>query len=206
MNSSQAFWNRRAAKYAATPVADQAAYEEKLARTRKLLDPDMTMLEFGCGTGSTALIHAPNVRSVLAIDYSEEMIGIANAKAEKAGITNITFRTDAIETLTAEDASFDIVLGMSILHLVDNRRQVIERVHALLRPGGYFVSSTACVGTMSPILRAVLPLGGKLGLIPRIGIFTDDILVHDLEAAGFIITDKWRAKPGAALFIIAQKP
>ncbi len=206
MNSSQAFWNRRAAKYAASPVADQAAYEEKLARTRKLLTPDMTMLEFGCGTGSTALIHAPNVRSILAIDYSKEMIGIARAKAEKAGITNITFKTDAIETLAAADASFDIVLGMSILHLVDDRRQVISKVHELLRPGGYFVSSTACIGTMSPIPRWILPLGGKLGLIPKIGIFTDETLVHDLETAGFVIADKWRAKPGSALFIIAQKP
>ena len=206
MNSSQAFWNRRAAKYAASPVADQAAYEEKLARTRKLLTPDMNMLEFGCGTGSTALIHAPNVRSILAIDYSEEMIGIARAKAEKAGITNITFRTDAIETLDAEDASFDIVLGMSILHLVDDRRHVIERVHALLRPDGHFVSSTACIGTMSPILRWILPLGGKLGLIPKLGIFTDETLARDLETAGFVIKDKWRAKPGSALFIMAQKP
>ncbi len=206
MNSSQAFWNRRAAKYAASPVADQAAYEEKLARTRKLLTPDMSMLEFGCGTGSTALIHAPNVRSILAIDYSEEMIGIARAKAEKAGITNITFRTDAIETLSAEDASFDIVLGMSILHLVDDRRQVIGKVHELLRPGGHFVSSTVCIGTMSPILRWVLPLVGKLGLIPKIGVFTDETLVHDLEAAGFVIKDQWHAKPGSVLFVIAQKP
>lgn len=205
MNSSLAFWNRRAAKYAAQPIADQAAYEEKLARTRKLLTPDMDMLEFGCGTGSTALIHAPNVRSVLAIDYSEEMIGIARGKAEKAGISNVEFKTDAIETLAADDAGFDIVLGMSILHLVDDRQQVINKVHELLRPGGYFVSSTACIGTMPAILRWILPLGGKLGLIPKVAIFSDDALVSDLEAAGFVIKDRWLPKQGAAVFVVAQK-
>jgi cyclopropane fatty-acyl-phospholipid synthase-like methyltransferase len=37
---------------------------------------DMEVLEFGCGTGSTAIVHAPHVKELRAIDISEKMIGI----------------------------------------------------------------------------------------------------------------------------------
>ena len=53
------FWDRLAKRYARMPVADQAAYETKLEKTRAFLRPDSRVLEFGCGTGSTAILHAP---------------------------------------------------------------------------------------------------------------------------------------------------
>ena len=85
MNSSISFWNRSAARYAQRPIADQNAYLRKIALTQKYLNPEMDVLEFGCGTGSTALIHAPRVRSYLATDASPRMIDIARKrKTEKA--------------------------------------------------------------------------------------------------------------------------
>ena len=84
-------WDRIADKYAAQPVADQAAYEHKLAETRKRLSPDMHLLEFGCGTGTTALTHAPYVASIKAIDISNRMIEICRDKAKDKSIANVTF-------------------------------------------------------------------------------------------------------------------
>jgi ubiquinone/menaquinone biosynthesis C-methylase UbiE len=206
MISSQAYWNRTAARYAAQPVADQAAYEEKLRRTRALLRPDMDMLEFGCGTGTTALLHAPLVRSVLAIDYADSMVDIARAKADAAGIGTVTFKTEAIETLAAADESFDIVLGMSILHLVPDRDAALARVFSLLKPGGFFVSSTACLGGWPAVAKWLLPVLARFRLVPDVGFFTADDLVRALETAGFAVRDRWQPKPGAAVFIIAEKP
>ena len=103
------------------------------------------MLEFGCGTGSTALVHAARVKHILAIDISSKMIEIARAKAEANHVTNITFRRAAIDEFTAPDASFDAVLGHSILHLLEDRDSVIAKVHGMLKPGGVFISSTACI-------------------------------------------------------------
>lgn len=70
-------WNRSAARYARRPIADQSAYLKKIALTQSYFRPDMDVLEFGCGTGSTAPIHAPKVRSYLATDASPRMIEIA---------------------------------------------------------------------------------------------------------------------------------
>lgn len=44
-----------AKRYARQPIADEAAYRRKLEVTRTYFRPDMHVLEFGCGTGSTAL-------------------------------------------------------------------------------------------------------------------------------------------------------
>ena len=63
---SAKFWDRIAARYSKKPVADEAAYQKKLQITRKYLRPDSRVLEFGCGTGSTAIAHAAHVKHVLA--------------------------------------------------------------------------------------------------------------------------------------------
>ena len=68
------FWDRIAKKYARTPVADEAAYQKKLDITHGYFRPDMRVLEFGCGTGSTAIAHAPFVKHIHAIDISKDDI------------------------------------------------------------------------------------------------------------------------------------
>ncbi len=90
MGQSAKFW---AASYAARPVGTEAVYERKLEIAREHFRPDMEVLEFGCGTGSTAISHAPYVKHIKAIDFSSEMIEIARAKAETAQVQNVTFAT-----------------------------------------------------------------------------------------------------------------
>ncbi len=36
----------------------------------------------------------------------------------------------------------DMVLGLSILHLLENKAEVMAKVHRMLKPGGVFVAST----------------------------------------------------------------
>jgi len=43
----------------------------------------MELLEFGCGTGSTAIVHVPYVNHIHAIDIFSNMICIAQAKADQ---------------------------------------------------------------------------------------------------------------------------
>ena len=48
------FWDKTAEKYSQQPIANQEAYEVKLDLMREYFTPDTKLLEFGCGTGSTA--------------------------------------------------------------------------------------------------------------------------------------------------------
>ena len=71
------FWDKIADRYAKQPIADEAAYQKKLQVTRDYFRSDMEVLEIGCGTGSTAILHAPYVKHIRAIDFSTNMLAMA---------------------------------------------------------------------------------------------------------------------------------
>ncbi len=205
MDRSARFWDRIAARYARNPVADEAAYQRKLDVTRGYLRPDMEVLELGCGTGSTAILHAPHVKHIRATDISSRMLDIARRKAEAAGIANITFEQSTVDDLAVPPASVDVVLALSLLHLLDDRDMAIAKVHGMLKPGGLFVSSTACLGGAHHWLRLIAPLGRALGLIPLVRFFTEEDLQDSLKRAGFEIERSWQPGKGKAVFIVARR-
>ncbi len=199
------FWDRHAKGYAKRPVADEAAYQKKLGVTQDYLKPDMEVLEFGCGTGTTAIIHAPFVRHIRATDISGKMLEIARAKAAAGGIKNVTFEQSSIDELNADDASYDAVMGHSILHLLENKENAIASVYRMLKPGGVFITSTACLGGIMPVLRVILPVGRFFGLLPLVKFFTAEELEGDLTDAGFRIDYRWQPDKRKGVFIVAQK-
>jgi ubiquinone/menaquinone biosynthesis C-methylase UbiE len=208
MTSEARFWDKHAENYAKQPLADEAAYRKKLEIARDYFRPDMQVLEFGCGTGTTAITHAPYVEHIRATDISEKMIGIARSKAQAAGVRNVTFEQADIDRLDAADGSFDAVMGHSILHLVPDRDAVIARVHRLLKPGGVFISNTACLGdTMLRHMRLIAPMGRLFGLMPLVRFFTTEQLTDSLTRAGFAVEHEWRLRNGPAsiAFIVARK-
>ncbi len=206
MNREAAFWNKLADKYSRRPVADEAAYQKKLEITREYFKPDMEVLEIGCGTGSTAIAHAPCVGHIRATDLSTRMIEIAKDKAKVAGIENVTFEASSIDALDVPDASVDVVMAHSVLHLLEDKEQVIADVHKMLKPGGVFVSSTACIGDMMLPLRLIIPVGRLLRLFPLVKVFSVADLKTSLETGGFDIDYVWQPKKSAAAFIICRKP
>lgn len=205
MPASAKFWDKVAAKYAARPVADEAAYQHKLAMTRELLRPDMEVLEIGCGTGSTAITHAPHVAHIRAVDISEKMIAIAKAKAAEAGVTNITFEVSEIDTLSVPNGSVDVVLALSVLHLVEDKQALMGRLRQMLKPGGLFISSTTCLGETMAWFKYIVPIGRLLGQMPFVEVFTTGHLQEAVRSAGFDIEQSWQPAKGKALFLIARK-
>ena len=208
MGTSKDFWDKTADKYAASPVSDQATYERKLAQTQALFRADMKVLEFGCGTGSTAIEHAPHVAHIDAIDVSDRMIEIAREKAAAAGITNVEFTAGTLDTLDGADASYDVVLGLNVLHLVEDRRGALATVARLLKPGGAFVSSTVCLGgSFLRMIRWLVPLGKAIGMMPDVYVLTEAEFAEEVRDAGFTIEDQWHhGKNGLAVFMVARKP
>ncbi len=205
MTDTSKFWDRIAERYAKQPIADQESYQKKVQITREYLSHEIEALEFGCGTGSTALLHAPYVKHILAIDISAKMIEIAQSKATAADVTNITFRQAAIEDLVTLDHSYDVVMGFSILHLLADKDAVIARVHKMLKPGGVFITSTACLGDTMKFMAIILPVGRFLGLIPMVRVFTSKELEDSLARAGLPVESHWQPAKGKAVFLIARK-
>ncbi len=204
MTTSPRFWNWMAHRYSRQPIANEEAYRHKLDVTQTLLRSEMNVLEFGCGTGSTALIHSPFVAHIDAIDFSEKMINIAKGKAAAQGVGNVAFRTATIEDWQAKDHSYDVVLGLSILHLVEDKQAVLTKVHRLLKPGGTFISSTVCMAELKGVLRWILPVGNALGVLPLVQTFSLEELMESMQRAGFLIESNWRPEAESSAFIVAK--
>ena len=196
------FWNRIAKKYARDPVANQAAYEYKLDQTARILKPDMRVFEFGCGTGTTSLIHADRVASIDAIDFSEAMINIAKEKAEKQGTENVHFHVASIEDWDKD--GYDVVMAHSVLHLVADLDGTLAKVRKLLKPGGMFVSSTVCLSDMGAFWPMILPIPSALGLIPKVRPLNGENLAARIESHGFKIETFWRPDEKSSVFLIAK--
>ncbi len=200
------FWDKIAEKYARQPIADAAAYQKKLEITRGYFRPDWQVMEFGCGTGSTALAHARYVKHIDAVDFSAKMIEIARRKAAAQSITNVLFEQSTIEEFTAPENFYDAILGLSILHLLEDKEAAIAKVRHMLKPGGVFVTSTVCVGDKMKWFKYVGPIGRALGVMPLVKVFTREELVASILEAGFEIECNWRPDGAASVFIVARKP
>ena len=200
------FWDRMANSYSKKPISDEASYQRKLQVTQGYLRSDMNVLEFGCGTGSTALSHAPLVSHIQAIDISPRMIEIAREKAATQELTNVGFEVDTIEEFDTSAESYDVVLGLSFLHLLHNPDRAMRKVHKFLKPGGVFISSTACLGDNMRYFGPIAFVGRVLRLLPLVNIFTTADLKSSLIAAGFTIEHTWCPGKNKSVFVVARKP
>ena len=118
-----------AEKYYEAVASGPAAYRRLLA-----VDPDVQVLEYGCGTGSAAFDLAATGARVTAIDISPVGIEQGRAEASRRELS-IDFREMNAEALEFPDASFDLVCGTGILHHLDLDRAARE-VRRVLRPAG----------------------------------------------------------------------
>lgn len=185
--ADEKFWNRAARKYATDPIADLPGYERTIERVRGMIGPKDSVLELGCGTGSTALLLAGGTASYLATDFSAEMIAIAEEKLAQQPVAQLNFRVASAETLVLDGARYDAVLGFNYLHLVDDLPSTLSAIHDLLVPGGVFISKTACLSDMNPLIRLAIPVMQILGKAPHVNVFSKITLKAAIRNAGFAV-------------------
>lgn len=204
MSTSTRFWNWMAARYSRQPIADEASYEKKLEMTRAHFTPDMHVVEFGCGTGSTAVVHAPHVASYLGVDVAENMIAIAREKAERAGVNQLEFVVGTLEEADLAEKSFDAALAMSILHLVPDLDATLATVARIVKPGGFFASSTLCADDVGGAFRLIAKVMTWIPFVPSVGAFSRADLEARIERAGFAIEERFEQRSGV-VFLIARR-
>lgn len=208
MYKSAKFWDKIAEKYAAMPVRNSDGYEALLDQVRALAAPDDTVLELGCGTGSTAITLAPSVGRIVATDVSTEMLAKGREKAQEQNIDTIEFvHADAADAPTGP---FDMVLAFNLLHLLDDLHGDLSEISERVKPGGIFVSKTFCMperrNLMWLLIKAGVPLLQAIGKAPYFAKLSADDLTAAITRAGFSIIDIQKA-PGKdpRLTVVARR-
>jgi SAM-dependent methyltransferase len=101
------------------------------------------LLDLGCGTGRLLVPFARRGYWVVGVDLSAEMLKVARARAQSAGVEVGLLQANAVALGGLADESFDYTACLfSTLGMItgeENRRQALGHVHRLLRPGGTFV-------------------------------------------------------------------
>ena len=140
------FWDRFASGYAGGTIGDWAGYERSLARTRELLGPGASVLEIGCGTGSTALTLSLFTGPYLATDIAPQMIALAHQRLALSPRPALRFQVDDSDATASDlDGPFDAVLAFNVLHLLDDLDAATARCARVLKPGGWLISKTPCL-------------------------------------------------------------
>lgn len=207
MPDAEKFWDKTADKYSKSPIKNMAAYTETMDRTKAHLSGDDNALEIGCGTGSTALLLAGSVKHITATDISANMIEIANAKAVDQQIENVTFlKADVFDDVLKPEA-FDAVLAFNVLHLMTNLPAQLQRVNALLRPGGWFISKSVCLAEHTQLWRIPIAIAKLVGIAPPVECLTFKALEEDISRAGFDIieTGVFSTSLPPSRFVVAKK-
>ncbi|MDF3416309.1 methyltransferase domain-containing protein [Sulfitobacter sp. M57] len=209
MSQASKFWDKNALKYAAAPIRDQQAYAYTLERTRRYLNAEDKVLEIGCGTGSTALLLAPNVAQFTGTDISPGMLRIAREKAAEQGAQNLGFHVATAAQAAHDAAGMNVVLGFNIFHLTEDLEGILASLSEILEPGALLITKTPClsepsIGIKRFLFGALIPVMQLVGKAP----FVRKLSFADLEAlitaAGFEIIEAI-SKPSMSRYLVARR-
>jgi SAM-dependent methyltransferase len=105
------------------------------------LETGERVFDIGCGCGDVSLAGAKVVTSsgtVLGVDLSPAMLGVARRRAEEAGLTQTTF-VQADASKFRADAAMDAALSRFGVMFFDDPVTAFANIRASLRPGGRLV-------------------------------------------------------------------
>jgi len=135
--AAQAYFKAHAAEWdriRALHAADDAVEAEVRAA---LADrPFRSLLDLGTGTGRMLELLGHDLERGLGIDLSLDMLALARARLDRAGLKQCSVRQGDIYDLPLARDSFDVVIIHQVLHYLDDGARAIREAARVLRPQG----------------------------------------------------------------------
>ncbi|NUS99374.1 MAG: methyltransferase domain-containing protein [Sphingomonas sp.] len=102
--------------------------------------PEMTVLDLGCGDGTTAIPAAEFCADVLGIDIADNLVAAGNARAKIFGLANVRFRQgDASNLAAISDERFDLVVSIFGAMFAPKPFEVAKEMVRVTKPSGRIV-------------------------------------------------------------------
>lgn len=200
-------WQAAAPAYAASFAGATRPFVEPLLDAASV-GAGVTILDVACGPGVVAGLAAQRGAITAGIDFSPQMIGLANA-AHPA----LDFRVADAEHLPFADASFNAAIANFGLHHFEQPERALAEICRVLRPRGRFAYTKWVSQRDNPPYRAILDAVAAHGTMDvampagQDANLTIEALNAMVQEAGFTIdtaemkpTDKiWRLPAAADL-------
>ncbi len=123
-------WDRIRKLHAADEAVEQAI-------AAALADkPFRSLLDLGTGTGRMLELFGPQIEHGIGIDLSLDMLLLARARLERAGLRHCSVRQGDIYNLALPRDRFDVVIIHQVLHYLDDGARAIREAARFLAPGG----------------------------------------------------------------------
>ncbi len=123
-------WDRIRKLHVADEAVESAIHDALADR------PFRSLLDLGTGTGRMLELFGPDLDRGLGIDLSLDMLLLARARIERAGLKHCSVRQGDIYDLALPANSFDVVLIHQVLHFLDDGARAIREAARLLAPSG----------------------------------------------------------------------
>jgi len=140
------FYNNLAQEYDAEQeefaFVRQPEKELLLATFKKVLKPNMRVLEIGAGTGRFTLEMASHVKEVVAVDIAENMLDVMRKKISDQKRENVKIFCGDFLDLEL-DGSFDLIVSFSAIEYLKDVPQVFDKISRLTKKGGQLILTTA---------------------------------------------------------------
>ncbi|OIR09952.1 putative methyltransferase YcgJ [mine drainage metagenome] len=170
---------------------DEAEVEAML-RAELAARPIGDLLDIGTGTGRLLEVLGPLAERAEGIDASREMLALARANLDRAGLGQCAVRQGDMYALPFADAAFDVAVLHQVLHFADAPAAAVAEAARILRPGGRL----ALVDFAPHHLEMLRSEHSHR----RLG-FSDDEVAQWCDHAGLTLVSR-RRLPGASLTVV----
>ena len=172
------------------------------------LRPGEIVLDLGSGGGIDVLLSARRVGptgKAYGLDMTDDMLALARANQQQAGVENVEFLKGEIENIPLPDNSVDVIISNCVINLSADKDRVLREAFRVLRPGGRFaVSDVVTRGSVpAEIRRSMLLWVGCVAGALEEQEYLDKLRGAGFEAASTEITREYNVEDARQFLIEA---
>jgi len=121
---------------------------------------NLKLLDVGCGSGIHLAKYAKNCKEVVGVDYSKNMLKIAESTLNYLPLKNWKLVKADAEKLPFSNGEFDVAIAMGLLDYVSSPKKVLIECQRVLKKGGLIIFSIPKNPSIFAFLRT--PLGNLI--------------------------------------------